>query len=187
MIFAPVDLCGNLLSALDPRNGVISMRTSPHLRVLLIKQYLVWTTVLVITLYNSVWCIHGHIHWCMQHNFLFPKVASSQCASLWRDVRTARVRWLCWQFVGHFRPEIPYGALPRRSRNLHKMLPIYSTSIWHKAFDPPRRAAIYNLTESPTAKSLTGILQRIRSVPGQSSPKCGWRHENDFLVMGNVH
>ena len=125
-----------------------------------------WTTVLVITLYSSVWCIHGHIQWFMQHNFLFPKVASPlQCASLRRDVRHARVRWLCWQIVWHFRPEIRYGALPRGSPNLYKMLPIYSSSIWHKAFDPPRRAAIYNLTKSPTAKSLTGILQRIRSAP----------------------
>ena len=69
------------------------------------------------------------------------------------------------KFFGHFRPEIRYGTLPRESRNLYKMLPIYSSSIWHKAFDPPRRAAIYNLTKSPTTKSLTGILQRIRSAP----------------------
>ena len=102
----------------------------------------------------------------MQHNFLFPKVASPwQCASLWRNARHARVRWLCWHFFGHFRPEIRYGALPRRLRNIYKMLPIYSSSIWHKAFDPPRRSAIYNLTKSPTAKSLTGLLQRIRSAP----------------------
>ena len=68
-------------------------------------------------------------------------------------------------FFGHFRPKIGYGALPRGSRNLYKMLPIYTSSIWHKAFDPSRRAAIYNLTISPTAKSLTGTLQRIRSAP----------------------
>ena len=99
----------------------------------------------------------------MQHNFLFPKVASpSQCPSLWRDVRHARVRD---KFFGHFRPEIRYGAMPRGSQNLHKTLPIYSSSIRHKPFDPPCPAAIYNLTKSPTAKSLTGILQRIRSAP----------------------
>ena len=33
----PVDSCVNLLSALDSRNGVMSMRTSPHLRALLIN------------------------------------------------------------------------------------------------------------------------------------------------------
>ena len=33
----PVDSCLNLLSALDSRNGVMSMRTSPHLRALLIN------------------------------------------------------------------------------------------------------------------------------------------------------
>ena len=68
-------------------------------------------------------------------------------------------------FFGHFRPEIRYGALPRGSQNLHKTLPIYSSSIRHKPFDSPCPAAIYNLTKSPTAKSLTGILQWIRSAP----------------------
>ena len=33
----PVDSCVNLLSVLDSRNGVMSMRTSPHLRALLIN------------------------------------------------------------------------------------------------------------------------------------------------------
>ena len=122
------------------------------------------TTVLVITFYSSVWCIHGHIQWFMPHNLLFPKVASpSQCASLWRDVRHARVRWLCWQIFRTF--QTWNGARQSGSRNLYKMLPIYSSSIWHKAFDPPRLADIYNLTKSPTAKSLTGTLQRIRSAP----------------------
>ena len=69
------------------------------------------------------------------------------------------------KFFGHFRPEIGYGARQSGSRNLYKMLPIYSSSIWHKAFDPPHLADIYNLTKSPTAKSLTGTLQRIRSAP----------------------
>ena len=122
-----------------------------------------WTTVLVITLYSSVWCIHWHVQWFMQHNFPFPKVANpSQGASLWRDVRHAHVRWLCWQFFGNFRPEIGYGALPRGSRNLYIMLPIFHLT---QSFRPPRRAAIYNLTKSPRTKSLTGTLQRIRSAP----------------------
>ena len=125
-----------------------------------------WTTVLVITLYSSVWCIHGHIQWFMQHNLLFPKVASpSQCVSLWRDVRHARVRWLCWQIFRKFQTWNRLWRSASRVANLYKMLPIYSSSIWHKAFDPPRLAAIYNLTKSPTAKSLTGTLQRIRSAP----------------------
>ena len=54
-------------------------------------------------LYNSIRCIHGHIQRLMQHNFLFPKVASpSQCASLWRDVRHIHVCWLCWQIFRTF-------------------------------------------------------------------------------------
>ena len=123
-----------------------------------------WTTVLVITLYSSVWCIHGHIQWFMPHNLLFPKVASpSQCASLWRGMHV--FAGFVDKFFGHFRPEIGYGARQSGSWNLYKMLPIYSSSIWHKAFDPPHLADIYNLTKSPTAKSLTGTLQRIRSAP----------------------
>ena len=82
-----------------------------------------------------------------------------------RAACTSRFAGFVDKFFGHFRPEIPYGALPRGSQNSYKMLPIYSSSIWHKALNPPRRAVIYNLTESPTAKSLTGILQRIRSAP----------------------
>ena len=41
------------------------------------------------------------------------------------------------KFFGLFRPEIRYGALDRGSWNWYKMLLIHSSSIWHKAFDPP--------------------------------------------------
>ena len=79
-----------------------------------------WTTVLVITLYSSVWCIHGHIQWFMPHNLLFPKVASpSQCASLWRDVRHARVRWLCWQI---FRTFQTWNRLWREAERVAKFI-----------------------------------------------------------------
>ena len=125
-----------------------------------------WTTVLVITLYSSVWCIHGHIQWFMSHNLLFPKVASpSQCASLWRDVRHARVRWLCWQI---FRTFQTWNKLWREAERVAKFIQnVTNIFIFHltKAFDPARLADIYNLTKSPTAKSLTGTLQRIRSAP----------------------
>ena len=43
------------------------------------------------------------------------------------------------KICGHFRPAICYGTLPRRSGDLYEMLPIYSSSIWHKALDPPCR------------------------------------------------
>ena len=69
------------------------------------------------------------------------------------------------KFFGHFIPEIGYGARQSGSRNLYKMLPIYSSCICHKTFNPPRLADMYNLTKSLTAKSLTGTLQRIRSTP----------------------
>ena len=85
---------------------------------------------------------------------------------------------------GHFRPEIRYGALPRGLRNLYKMLPIYLSSIWHKAFDPPRLAAIYNLTKSPTAKSLTGLLQWIRSAPQTQLSKVSLKTWKRFYSDG---
>ena len=148
-----------------------------------------WTTVLVIMLYNSVWCMHGHILWFMQHNFLFPKVASpSQCASLWRDVRHARVRWLCWQI---FRTFQACNTLWRPALRVARFLPnVTNIFIFHltQSFWPATQGTSYDLTKSPTAKSLTGMLQPFRSAPYRhSSPKCSWRHENDFIVMGNVH
>ena len=69
-----------------------------------------WTTVLVITLYSSVWYIHGHTQWFMHHNFLFPKVASpSQC--LWR-----RARHLLFPQLGSRTTIKQYGLV--RNRNL---------------------------------------------------------------------
>ena len=88
------------------------------------------------------------------------------------------------KFFGHFRPEIGYDARQSGSRNLYLMLPIYSSSIWHKAFDPPRLADIYNLTKSPTAKSLTGTLQRIRSAPETQLCKVWLKTWKRFYIDG---
>ena len=121
-----------------------------------------WTTVLLITLYNSVWCIH----WFMQHNFLFPKVGSpSQCASLRRDMRHARVRWLCWHNIRTFQAwNTLWHPAWRVAKFIQKVTNIF---IFHliQSFRPATQGASYNLTKSPTAKSLTSILQRIRSAP----------------------
>ena len=147
-----------------------------------------WTTFLVITLYNSVWCMHGHIQWFMQHNFLFPKVASpSQCASLWRDVRHARVRWLCWQIFRTFPACNTLWHPASRVARFLPMLPIYLSSIWHKAFDPPRRvpATIWRIPRQQNHRPACCTNSGLR--PKHSSPKCGWGHENDFKGMGNVH
>ena len=72
--------------------------------------------------------------------FYFQKLQAPRSALIWGTAcGIARVRWLCWRFFGHFRHAIRYGSLSRRSRNLYKMLPIYSSSIWHKTFDPQHR------------------------------------------------
>ena len=125
-----------------------------------------WTTVLVITLYSSVWCIHGHIQWFMQHNFLLSKVASpSQCAGLWRDVRHVRVRWLCWQI---FRTFHTWNMLWRSASRVAKFIQnVTNIFIFHltQSFRPATSSGHLQSDEIPTAKSLTGILQRIRSAP----------------------
>ena len=144
-----------------------------------------WTTVPVITFYSSVWCIHGHIQWFMPHNLLFPKVASpSQCVSLWRDVRHARVCWLCWQI---FRTFQTWNRLWREAERVAKFIQnVTNIFIFHltQSFRPatstiwrnPRRQ-----NHSPVHCSDSGPR------PRHSSAKCGWRHENDFIVMENAH
>ena len=162
----PVDSCVNLLSALDSRNGVMSMRTSPHLRALLINnnpcgQQFSWSRfTAVFDAYTGTYNDLCHII-CYFRKLQAPRSALVCGATCGMHVFAGFVD----KFFGHFRPEIGHGARQSGSRNLYKMLPIYSSSIWHKAFDPPRLADIYNLTKSPTAKSLTGTLQRIRSAP----------------------
>ena len=113
-----------------------------------------WTTVLVITLYNSVWCIHGHIQWFMQRNFLFLKVASpSQCTSLWRDVRHARIRWLCWQIFVTFQAcnmlWHPASWVARFLRNATNIFIFHLT----QSFRPATQGASYDLTKSLTPDS----------------------------------
>ena len=146
-----------------------------------------WTTVLVITLYSSVWCIHGHIQWFMQHNFLFPKVAShSQCASLWRDVRHARVRWLCWQI---FRTFQTWNTLWRSASRVAKFIKNVTNiiiSIWHQAFGHVERPS--TIWRNPRQQNHSLVYcSESGPRPRHNSPKCGWRHENNFIVMGNVH
>ena len=112
-----------------------------------------WTTVLVITLYSSVWCIHGHKQWFMPHNLLFPKVASpSQCASLWRDVRHARVRWLCWQI---FRTFQTWNRLWREAERVAKFIQnVTNIFIFHltQSFRPATSSGHLQSVENPDSK-----------------------------------
>ena len=95
------------------KNGVLSIHTCPHLKALLLNNNPCGQEfVLVITLYNSVWCIHWHIQRFMQHNFLFLKVARPSMCSM--HVFAGFVD----NFFRHFRPEICCGTQPRGSRNL---------------------------------------------------------------------
>ena len=73
------------------------------------------------------------------------------------------------KFFGHFRPEIRYRALPHGSQNVYKMLPIYSSSIWHKAFDPPgwKPATIWR---NPRAKHSPVYCSESGPRPRHSSP-----------------
>ena len=147
-----------------------------------------WTTVLVITLYSSFWCIHGHIQWFMQHNFLFPKVASpSQCASLWRDVRHARVLWLCWQFFRTFQTwKTLWRSVSRVTKfiqNISNMFIFHLTQSFRPAIQRPSTIWRNPRQQNHSPENCSESGPR----PRHSSPECGWRHENDFIVMGNVH
>ena len=148
-----------------------------------------WTTVLVITLYSSVWCIHGHIQWFMPHDLLFPKVASpSQCASLWRDVRHARVRWLCCQI---FRTFQTWNRLWREAERVAKFIQnVTNIFIFHltQSFRPATCSGHLQSDEIPDGKITHPVhCSESGPRPRHSSAKCGWRHENDFIVMGNAH
>ena len=144
-----------------------------------------WTTVLVIMLYNSVWCIHRHIQWFMQHNFIFPKVASpSQCASLWQDVWHAHVRWFVDNIFGH---STQYGTLRCGSRDLNELLLIYSSSIWQKAFDWTGRVPAIVRRNPQQQKHSPACCNNSGPHLRHSSPNCGWRHEDHFIVVENVH
>ena len=92
--------------------------------------------------------------------FLFPKVAiPSQCASLWRDVRHALVRWLCWQMCRTFQAcntlwhLVSWVAI--FLQNVTNLFVFHLTQI----FPPATQGTSYNLTKSPTAKSITRMLQ----------------------------
>ena len=59
------------------------------------------------------------------------------------------------KIFGHFSPAVSYRTLPFGLRDLHELLPIYSTSIPHKSFRPEIQGASWNLTKYPTVKTLT--------------------------------
>ena len=87
---------------------------------------------------------------------------------------------------GHFRPTMRYGIIPRGLWNLFEMLPIYSSYIWHKFFDPARRVPA-TIWRNPRRHKHSRVSSNSGLRPRHSSPKRGWKHENDFIVMGNVH
>ena len=146
-----------------------------------------WTAVLVITIYNSVWCMPGHMQRFMQHFFSISESCKPLAVRLLRDVRHAHVRWLCWQIYRTFQAcNTLWQSGSRVAKFIRNVSNIF---IYHLAqnFRPATQGTRYNLTKYPTAKSLTNILQQCRSRPRHSSAKCGWRHENNFIVMVNVH
>ena len=129
----PVDSCVNLLSALDSRNGVMSMRTSLHLRALLINnnpcgQQFSWSRfTAVFDAYTGTYNDLCHTI-CYFRKLQAPRSALVCGATCGMHVFAGFVD----KIFGHFRPEIGYGARQSGSRNLYKMLPIYSSSIWQK-------------------------------------------------------
>ena len=117
-----------------------------------------WTTVLVITLYNSVWCIHGHIQ-CFKCNtiFYFRKLQALRSAlGCGKTCGMHVFADFVDKFFGHLRHAIRYGHgnLPRGSQILTKCYQ-YIHLRSDTNFRPATQGASYNLTKSATAKSLT--------------------------------
>ena len=103
----------------------------------------------------------AHVQCFMQHNFHFWKLQAPRSALLCGATCGMHVfAGFVDNFFGHFMPAIRYGNLPRGSRNLYKMLPIYSSSIWHKTFDTPSRvsATIWRNPGSKITHQLTGAV-----------------------------
>ena len=115
---------------------------------------------------TMIFALSWHIERFIQHNFLLLKVASpSQCASLWRDLQHAHVRWLCWQIFRTFKAwNTPWHPASRVAKFIQN---VTNKFIFHltQSFWPATQGASYNLAKSPTTKSLTSILQQFRSVP----------------------
>ena len=111
----------------------------------------------------------------MQHNFLFPKVASpSQCASLRHDVghctcSLALLPFFFRTFQACNTLWLPVSQAAKFIQNVANIFIFHLT----QNFRPATQGASYNLTKSPTAKSLTS---NAGPRPRHSSPKCGWRH-----------
>ena len=96
----------------------------------------------------------------MQHNFLFPKVASpshSQCASLRHDVRHCTCSLALLTFFRTFQAcntlSLPVSQVAKFIQNVANIFIFHLT----QNFRPATQGASYNLTKSPTAKSLTSI------------------------------
>ena len=89
----PVDSCVNLLSALDSRNGVMSMRTS-DLRALLHVDNSSRNHALQQCLM--------HQQWFMPIICYFRKLQAPRSALVCGATWHARVRWLCWQIFRTF-------------------------------------------------------------------------------------
>ena len=147
-----------------------------------------WTTVLVIT-FTTVFDAYTGTNNDLCNTIFYFRKLQALCNALVCSATCGMhmVAGFIDKFLVHFRPEICYGTLPCGSRNSYKMLTIYSSSIWRKTFDPLRRVPttiwrnLRQQNHSPANCSNSG------PCPRHSSPKCGWRHENDFIVMGNVH
>ena len=87
------------------------------------------------------------------------------------------------KIVEHFRPEIRHSTLPSGSRDLCEMLPICSSSIWHKAFDPPRTmpATIWRNPRQDIRMNISGssqiMTQRYAKFPRNPSDcACSQHH-----------
>ena len=165
----PVDLCVNLLSALDSRNGVISMRTSPHLRALLINNNPCGQQFSLSRFTAGFDASTGTYNDLCNIIFYFRKLQAP---------RNAHV---CGATCGM---HVSAGLLTNFSDisdlkyAMALCLPIYSSSIWHKLSTRhvERPSTIWRNHRKQNYSAV--YCSESGPRPRHSSAKCGWRHDS---------
>ena len=111
-------------------HGFISMRTSSYLRALLINNTPCGQRFSKLRLTKVSDAYTGTYTDLCNTIFYFGKLQASRSVLVGGPTCGMHVfDGFFDNFFGHFRPAIRYGALPRGSHNLYKMLPTFSSSI----------------------------------------------------------
>ena len=148
-----------------------------------------WTTIFVITLYSLVWYIHGTNNDICNIIFYFRKLQAPRSA-LVCGATTCGMHVFAG-FVVNFSDisDLEYAmALCLAGREIYTKCYqyIYLPFDWKLSTRLVERSS--TIWRNPRQQNHSPVYcSEWGPRPSHSSPKCGWRHENDFIVMGNVH